>query len=101
MSSILNKKLLVAVRERFTLNWDGIHGAPHWARVRVNGLSIAAITGARTDVIELFSFLHDRCRENDGHDPFHGPRAVDFANVQIFQHSPRPVPISRIRLGSR
>lgn len=23
--------------------------------------------------------LHDSCRENDGHDPFHGSRAVDFA----------------------
>lgn len=80
MASILNKKLVSAVRERFTRDWDGIHGAPHWARVRVNGLSIAAITGARTDVIELFSFLHDSCRENDGHDPFHGSRAVDFAN---------------------
>ena len=79
MASILNKKLLFAVRERFALDWDGIHGAPHWARVRVNGLSIAAKTGARTDVIELFSFLHDSCRENDGHDPFHGSRAVDFA----------------------
>lgn len=79
MGSPLSRSLLVAVREQFALDWHGIHGAPHWARVRVNGLAIAAHTGARTDVIELFAFLHDSCRENDGHDPAHGLRAVDFA----------------------
>ena len=79
MPSILNRNLVTAVRERFGLDWHGIHGVPHWARVRVNGLAIAAHTGARTDVIELFSFLHDSCRANDGHDPAHGLRAVDFA----------------------
>lgn len=79
VASILSRSLLSAVRERFALDWHGIHGAPHWARVRVNGLAIAAQTGARTDVIELFAFLHDSCRENDGHDPAHGPRAVDFS----------------------
>ena len=79
MPSILNRTLVTAVRECFALDWHGIHGVPHWARVRVNGLAIAAHTGARTDVIELFSFLHDSCRANDGHDPAHGLRAVDFA----------------------
>jgi uncharacterized protein len=30
-------------------------------------------------VVELFAFLHDSCRQNDGHDPEHGARAADFA----------------------
>ena len=80
MPSILNRNLVTAVRERFALDWHGIHGAPHWARVRANGRAIVAHAGARTDVIELFSFLHDSCRANDGRDPAHGLRAVDFAS---------------------
>lgn len=57
LASILNRNLVTAVRERFELDWHGIHGVPHWACVRVNGLAIAARTGARTDVIELFAFF--------------------------------------------
>jgi uncharacterized protein len=79
MTSILTRNLLLAVRAKFRLNWHGLHGVPHWARVRVNGLTIAAHTTARTDVIELFAFLHDSCRENESRDPRHGHRAVDFA----------------------
>ena len=75
----MTRELVAAVRERFQLDWLGIHGLPHWARVRVNGLSIAAVNGARTDVVELFAFLHDSCRLSDGGDPGHGSRAVDFA----------------------
>ena len=37
------------------------------------------ITGAISQVVELFAFLHDSCRENDGHDPHHGKRAAAFA----------------------
>jgi uncharacterized protein len=77
--SIVTRKLVFAVQKRFLLDLSGIHGAPHWARVRVNGLAIASMNGARTDVIQLFSFLHDSCRDNEGFDPDHGRRAVDFA----------------------
>ena len=76
---ILTRELLAEVRQQFALDWSGIHGVSHWARVRANGIAIAGKTGARTDVVELFAFLHDGCRRNDGHDPRHGPRAVDFA----------------------
>jgi len=79
MASLLTSDLIAAVREHFVLEWSGIHGVPHWARVRVNGLIIAQRNGARPDVVELFAFLHDSCRHNDGHDPEHGLRAVDFA----------------------
>ena len=77
--SMITKELIAAVRARFRLDWQGIHGAPHWSRVRLNGLAIAAKNGARPEVIELFAFLHDSCREDDGHDAHHGRRAVDFA----------------------
>ena len=76
---MVTRELVAAVRERFQLDWLGIHGLPHWARVRVNGLAIAAVNGGRTDVVELFAFLHDSCRVSDGGDPGHGSRAVDFA----------------------
>jgi len=79
MASLLTSDFFAAVRERFALDWKGIHGVPHWARVRVNGLAIAQLNGARADVVELFAFLHDSCRQNDGRDPEHGLRAVEFA----------------------
>ncbi|NCT66661.1 MAG: hypothetical protein GXC76_03345 [Rhodanobacteraceae bacterium] len=71
--------LIRLIRRQFVLDWHGIHGAPHWARVRLNGLRLAALTGANPSVVELFAFLHDSQRRNDGHDPFHGPRAAAFA----------------------
>jgi uncharacterized protein len=80
MASVLTPVLLRAVRERFALDWHGIHGAPHWARVRINALTIARHNGARTDVVELFAFLHDSCRIHDGRDHDHGLRAVEFAH---------------------
>ena len=79
MASLLSRQLIAAVRERFVLDWHGIHGVPHWARVRMSGLAIGERIGAGLDVIELFAFLHDSCRENDGRDRAHGLRAVDFA----------------------
>ncbi len=67
------------VRENFRLNWHGVHGVSHWARVRLNGLLLAKESGAIPRVIEYFAFLHDSCREGEGFDPEHGLRAVDFA----------------------
>jgi len=63
----------------FALDWHGIHGASHWARVRENGLRLAESTQARADIIELFAFLHDSMRVNDYSDPFHGARAAHYA----------------------
>jgi uncharacterized protein len=47
--------------------------------VRHNGLELARLTGANRKVIEYFPFLHDVCRESDGYDSGHGPRAARFA----------------------
>lgn len=66
--------LIRVLRETFRLDWNGIHGASHWARVRDNGLKLAPLTGARVDVIEYFAFLHDSCRISDRGDPGHGQR---------------------------
>jgi len=73
---MIDKALVRVIRVRFTLDWRGIHGVPHWARVRENGLRLAELTGASPKVIELFAFLHDSRRQNDGADPEHGPRAA-------------------------
>jgi len=51
----------------------------HWVRVRNNGLRLAAHTGAMSDVVELFAFLHDTQRQNEHHDPEHGRCAADFS----------------------
>jgi uncharacterized protein len=76
---MVNQHLIKLIRQQFALEWDGIHGAPHWARVKENGLRLAEQTGARTNVVELFAFLHDSRRLNDGSDPDHGKRAGEFA----------------------
>lgn len=73
------RAVLAAVRAQYLLDWDGIHGVAHWERVRENGLRLAAATGARTDVVELFAYFHDACRRNDGRDPEHGPRGAALA----------------------
>ena len=80
---MIDKELVHIIRRQFRLDWSGIHGAPHWARVRENGLRLAELTGAKPRVIELFAFLHDSRRLNDGHDPEHGPRAAQFAQSLV------------------
>jgi len=77
-AGIFKPELIVMLRREFRLDWGGIHGAPHWARVRINGLALAARTGARADVVECFALLHDSQRLDDGHDADHGVRAADF-----------------------
>ena len=78
-----NKELMRVVRGQFALEWKGIHGLPHWSRVRLNGLLLAEATGARRDVVKLFALLHDSRRLNDGHDPLHGARAAEFAQSLV------------------
>ncbi len=75
---MLKPDLIKVLRVQFQLDWRGIHGAPHWARVRRNGLLLARGTGARADVIECFALLHDSQRLHDGTDRRHGARAADY-----------------------
>lgn len=76
---IITKSLIAYLRSQFTLSWSGIHGISHWERVRENGLRLARSTGADAELVELFAFLHDSRRQNDGGDPEHGPRAAELA----------------------
>ncbi len=66
---MIGKELIRTIRERFALQWDGIHGAPHWERVRDNEVRLAESTGAKIEVIEIFAWLHDSRRRNDSRDP--------------------------------
>jgi len=76
---VVPNDLLSLLRKEFPLAWDGIHGISHWTRVRDNGLRLAKLTGASFAVVELFAFIHDSQRVNDGRDPDHGKRAAEFA----------------------
>ena len=80
---MINKEIIKIIRSQFELDWHGIHGASHWARVRENGLRLAEVTGAHMQVVELFAFLHDSRRRHDGHDPAHGPRAGQFVRSLV------------------
>ncbi len=60
----------------YRLRWEGIHGWPHWVRVRENGERLAVVTGADLDVLQAFALVHDIARRNDAHDPGHGARAA-------------------------
>lgn len=59
----------------------GIHGDSHWRRVAEAGLHIADAEGIDRHAVLLFAILHDCRRENDGHDPGHGPRAAALARA--------------------
>lgn len=76
--TLISPVLIALLRSRFQLDWRGIHGASHWARVRRNGLMLAKTNGANPRIVEYFAFLHDACRANDGQDSDHGERGARF-----------------------
>ncbi|HNX49342.1 MAG TPA: hypothetical protein PLS53_17050 [Thermoanaerobaculaceae bacterium] len=71
--------LLAAILEQYCLPPFGLHGVRHWSRVLEIGRRLLPLTGARADVLELFSVLHDACRHNENHDPRHGARGALLA----------------------
>ena len=54
---------------------SGFHGIDHWDRVYLNAQQLIA-SDVNPLVVGLFAYLHDACRENDGADIQHGPRAA-------------------------
>jgi uncharacterized protein len=62
----------------FECGLQSIHGPSHWQRVDAFGLNIAESSGADLTVVRLFSLLHDSCRQDDGADLDHGPRAAEM-----------------------
>lgn len=75
MASAITLELMTLIRQEFCLSWKGTHGARHWARVRANGLALAAKTKASPRVAELFAFLHDARRLDEYTDTDHGLRS--------------------------
>jgi uncharacterized protein len=72
-------ELLKAIKEQYSLDWDGIHGISHWARVWENGMRLAEETGANKEVVGYFALFHDARRFNEGRDRDHGRRGADLA----------------------
>ena len=72
--------LIALIKSEFKIDWHGIHGANHWARVLHHGKNVGSLRKADLMVVELFGFLHDSCRLDDGRDPWHGERAAEFAH---------------------
>lgn len=79
----LDPALVHRVLDQFALSPSGIHGATHWARVLANGTRLAALTGARVEVVQLFALFHDARRINEGSDPEHGRRGAVLARETL------------------
>jgi uncharacterized protein len=71
--------LMNVILKQYQLDADnGAHGIKHWERVWHIGNRLADLNGADKKVISYFALLHDACREDEGEDKNHGPRAVEF-----------------------
>lgn len=88
--SIITDELLDIIKKEYALNWDGIHGIAHWMRVYENGMFLFEHTGAKREVVELFSVLHDSKKFNDGWDVGHGRRAAKFVQSLIGKYFELP-----------
>lgn len=73
--------LLGEIRRGFRLDWQGIHGAHHWGRVRHHACALAVAREADVIVVELFAFLHDSQRHDDYEDRHHGERGAEYARA--------------------
>lgn len=76
---MVTAELIRAIREHYSLPWNGRHGLIHWARVLENGLRLAQETGADVQVVSLFAVFHDSQRITEGRDRGHGRRGADLA----------------------
>lgn len=79
MRTIISNELILAIKDQLRINWLGIHGFSHLARVHENGLHLAETTGANKRVVQLFAVFHDSCRFSENSDPEHGPRGANLA----------------------
>lgn len=78
-SSAVTPELRADILGKFRLPRHSVHGPAHWARVRYNGMLLSCASGADWQVVELFAFIHDSQRFDDGFDRDHGPRAAEYA----------------------
>ncbi len=85
---MITNELIADIRNQFHINWKGIHGISHWARVYDIGMKLADKTGANRKVVQLFSVFHDSQRYNESVDPDHGPRGAKLASQLRNAHLP-------------
>lgn len=78
-ASAVDAPLRAYLASLFVLGKDSAHFTDHWQRVEQYGLYLARETGADATVVSLFAWFHDCCRQNESHDPQHGPRAAELA----------------------
>lgn len=76
---MITPKLIETIKKQFRINWNGIHGIRHWARVYDIGMKLCKQTGANRNVVKAFSIFHDSQRHNENIDPDHGPRGAELA----------------------
>jgi uncharacterized protein len=77
---MISRPLIEAIRNQYRLEWNGVHGVSHWARVYENGLRLAgSLPGVSIRVVELFAVFHDARRKNEGFDWGHGRRGAELA----------------------
>ena len=76
---MITKTLFENIVAQYAQDIHGRHGLAHWARVLENGRRLAARTGARLYVVELFAVFHDSRRLSEKKDPGHGQRGADLA----------------------
>jgi uncharacterized protein len=88
------EQLMEQIEVGFALDLEGIHGKRHWERVRANGLYLAGRMGVDLEIVELFAYLHDAKRLNDGWDLEHGRRAAEF--VRELQGSLLALPTQKL-----
>ena len=95
--SIITQALLDRVIDSIPARTHGIHGLPHWIRVERNGLELADVEGADTEVVSLFALFHDSRRINDDADPDHGWRGARLAE-SLYYESLIPISGEQLRV---
>jgi len=75
---ILVKKIRDYVHAQWKLG--ALHGIRHWDRVYENGQKLLT-PEVNSLVVELFAYLHDSCRVEDGIDLYHGVRAAEWIDT--------------------
>lgn len=82
MCGIITLELSDYLIDQFKLDINGIHGLPHWRRVKRNAHWIAEEMREVPDleICDLFAFLHDSCRLSETADSDHGNRAANLAD---------------------
>ena len=82
---MIDSKLIEILRNRFRLDWKGIHGASHWSRVRQNGLLLAERIGPAVNVrvVELFAFLRAVNPQVPGSSPGRGAKSLFLPKTPV------------------